>query len=113
MKVETDAQLVTVYVNSTDQWHGRPLYTAVVQECERQGVAGATVFRAVEGYGAGRQLHTSRLLELSQNLPVRIEIVDIAERIGPLLETLGGMIVEGLVTVQNVHVLRFLPDPKH
>jgi PII-like signaling protein len=113
MKVEMEAKLVTIYVNSTDQWHGRPLYTAIVHLCQEKGVAGATVFRAVEGYGAGHQLRTSRLLELSQNLPVRIEVVDIAERIGPLLEALGEMIGEGLVTVQNVHILRFLPDPKH
>jgi uncharacterized protein len=111
MKIEVEARLVTVYVNSTDQWHGRPLYTAVVQLCQEQGIAGATVLRAVEGYGAGRRLHTARLLELSENLPVQIEIVDVPERIGPLLTALEGMIGEGLVTVRDVHILRFLPDP--
>jgi PII-like signaling protein len=111
MKIEIDAKLVTVYVNSTDQWHGRPLYSAVVQLCQDKGVAGATVVRCVEGYGAGRHLHTTRLLELSENLPVRIEIVDVPERIDPLLAALGGMIREGLVTVANVHIMRFLPDP--
>jgi PII-like signaling protein len=112
MKVEVDAKLVTVFVNSTDQWHGLPLYSAIVQLCQERGVAGATVVRCVEGYGAGGRLHTTRLLELSENLPVRIEIVDIAERIEPFLAALGGMIGEGLVTVQNVHILRYLPDPK-
>jgi PII-like signaling protein len=112
MKLEADAQMVTVFVNSTDQWHGRPLYTAVVQLCQRQGIAGASVSHCVEGYGAGRTLHTTRLLELSENLPVRIEIVDLPERIGPLLTALEGMIGEGLVTIANVHILRFLPDPK-
>jgi uncharacterized protein len=112
MKVETDAKLVTIYVNSTDQWHGRPLYTAIVQLCQQKGIAGATVMRCVEGYGAGHQLHTTRLLELSENLPVRIEIVDLPERIEPLLAALGGMIGEGLVTVTDVHILRFLAHPK-
>ena len=112
MKVEVDAKLVTVYVNSTDQWHGHALYTAIVQLCQRLGIAGASVSRCVEGYGAGHQLHTSRLLELSQNLPVRIEIVDLPERIEPLLVELEGMIGEGLVTVSKVHILRFLADPK-
>jgi hypothetical protein len=107
MKTEVDAKLVTVYVNSTDQWHGRPLYTAIVHLCQQKGIAGATVSRCVEGYGAHRQLHTTRLLELSENLPVRIEIVDIAERIDPLLAELAGMIGEGLVTVSSVHILRF------
>jgi PII-like signaling protein len=112
MKVEVDAKLVTIYVNSTDQWHGRPLYTAIVQLCQQMGLAGASVTRCVEGYGAGHQLHTSRLLELSENLPVRIEIVDLPERIEPFLTSVASMIGEGLVTVSDVHILRFLPDPK-
>jgi len=112
MKVEADAQKVTVFVNSTDQWHGRALYTAIVQMCQQQGIAGATVSRCTEGYGSHRTLHTTRLLELSENLPVRIEIIDLPERIGPLLTALEGMIGEGLVTIANVRILRFLPDPK-
>jgi uncharacterized protein len=112
MKVEADARLVTIFVNSTDQWHGRPLYSAVVQLCQERGIAGATVSRCVEGYGAGHKLHTVRLLELSENLPVRIEIVDLPERIEPLLVALEGMIGEGLVVVSEVHILRFLPNPK-
>jgi PII-like signaling protein len=112
MKIEKDARQVTVYVNSTDQWHGRPLYAAIVQVCREKGVAGATVSRCEEGYGAGQQLHTTRLLELSENLPVRIDIIDLAERIDPLLPVLGEMVGEGLIVVGNVHVLRFLPDPQ-
>jgi PII-like signaling protein len=112
MKVERDAQLVTVYVNSTDQWHGRPVYSAVVQLCQERGIAGATVLRCMEGYGSHRHLHTTRLLELSENLPVRIEIIDIAERIDPLLPELEARIGEGLVTVQNVHILKFGRDPR-
>jgi PII-like signaling protein len=112
MKIEVDAKLVTVYVNSTDQWHGRPLYSAIVQLCQEKGIAGATVMRCVEGYGAGRQLHTARLLELTEHLPVRVEIVDLPERIEPLLAALGGMIGEGLVTVSDVHIMKYLADPK-
>ena len=112
MKVEVDARQVTIFVNSTDQWHGRALYAAIVQLCQEKGIAGATVTRCVEGYGAGHRLHTTRLLELSEALPVRIEIVDLPERIDPLLADLEGMIVEGLVTVADVRVLRFLADPK-
>jgi PII-like signaling protein len=112
MKVETDAKLVTIYVNSTDQWHGRPLYAAIVQLCQEKGIAGATVVRCVEGYGASRHLHTTRLLELNEDLPVRVEVVDLAERIGPFLAALGEMIGEGLVTVSDTHILRFLPEPQ-
>jgi PII-like signaling protein len=112
VKVEVSAKVVTVFVNSTDQWHGQPLYQAIVQLCQERGLAGATVSRCVEGYGAGGQLHTTRLLELSQNLPVRIEIIDVAERIEPFLDALGSLIGEGLVTVSDTRVLRFLTDPQ-
>src|SRR3982751_285056 len=101
MKIEADAKLVTIYVNSTDQHHGRPLYSAIVQLCQDKGIAGASVVRCAEGYGAGRRLHTTRLLELSENLPVRIEIIDIAERVEPFLAALAGMLGEGLVTVSD------------
>ncbi len=112
MKIEGDAKQVTIFINSTDQWHGRPLYSAIVLLCQQRGIAGASVTRCVEGYGAGRQVHTARLLELSENLPVRVDIVDLAERIDPLLAALDGMITEGLVTVKEVQVRRYLPDPK-
>ena len=112
MKVELDAKLVTIFVNSTDQWHGRPLYSAIVQLCEQQGIAGATVTRCAEGYGAHHRLHTTRLLELSENLPVRLDVVDAAEKIEPLLAALEGMIGEGLVTISDVHIIRFMADPK-
>ena len=111
MKIEADARMVTIFVNSTDQWHGKPVYAAIVQLCQERGLAGATVVRCVEGYGASRQLHTSRLLELSENLPVRIEIVDLPERVEPLLAALEGIIGEGLVTVSHVHIMRYLADP--
>jgi PII-like signaling protein len=104
-----DARQVTIFINSTDQWHGRSLYSAIVQVCQEKGVAGATVTRCVEGYGAHHTLHTTRLLELSENLPVRIDIIDLPERIDPLLAALEDMIGEGLVTVSPVHIIRYLP----
>ena len=112
MKIESDAKLVTIYVNSTDQYRDRPLYSAIVQLCKERGIAGATVSRCVEGYGGHGHIHTTRLLELSENLPVRIEIIDIAERIEPLLAALEPMIGEGLLTMADVRITRFLPDPK-
>jgi PII-like signaling protein len=112
MKIDTEARQVTVFINSNDQYQGHALYTAIVRRCEQHGIAGASVTRCTEGYGAGRQLHSSRLLELSENLPVRIDIVDVAERIDPFLPELEGMITEGLVTVATVRALRFLADPK-
>ena len=112
MKIEVDAKLVTIFVNSTDQWHGQPLYAAIVQLCLDKGIAGATVVRCTEGYGASRRLHTPRLLELGQDLPIRIDIVDLPERVEPLLADLQGMIGEGLVTVSNTHIMKYLSDPR-
>ena len=113
MKSQSPALVLTIYVNSGDHHHGAPLYSAIVHLCHERGIAGATVFRAMEGYGGSGRLHTARLMELAENLPVRIEVVDMAERIGPLLAAMEPMIGEGLVTVSNVHILRFLPDPKN
>ncbi len=113
MKIEADAKLVTIYVNSTDQWHGQPLYAAIVGMCKQRGIAGATVMRCVEGYGGSGHLHTARLLELSENLPMRIEIIDVSERIEPLLPALESMIGEGLLSITDVHIRRYLHDPKN
>ncbi|MCL4207392.1 MAG: DUF190 domain-containing protein [Pirellulaceae bacterium] len=113
MKIEADAKLVTVYVNSTDRHHGQALYAAIVQLCKDRAMAGATVTRCEEGFGASGRIHTTRLMELAENLPVRIEIVDIEERIAPFLAALEPMIGEGLVTVSDVRITRYLRDPKH
>jgi PII-like signaling protein len=112
MKVEVDAKLVTIFVHSTDQWHGQPLYSAIVQMCEQRGIAGATVIRCLEGYGKSGPPPAARLWSLTENVPVRVEIVDIPERIEPLLTALERMLQDRLVTVRDVHVLRLLPDPK-
>ena len=112
MRIEADAKLITIYVNGTDQWHGKPLYAAIVALCKDRGIAGATVTRCVEGYGGSGHLHTARLLELSENLPVRIDIIDIAERAEPLLPVLETMIGQGMLTILDVRVRRYVHDPK-
>jgi len=112
MKIETDAKAVTVYVNSSDRWHGQRLYAAIVGLCKDRGIAGVTVVRCAENYGGSGHFHTARLMELCENLPVRVEIVDITEWIEPLLVALEPMIGEGLLTVADVRIRRFLPDPR-
>ena len=112
MKIEADAKLVTIYVNSTDQWHGQPLYSAIVAALQGPG------HRRGDGGPLRGRLWRQRpsahgaALELSENLPVRIEIVDIAERIEPLLPLLEPMIGEGLLTILDVRIRRYLHDPK-
>jgi uncharacterized protein len=101
------ARRLTVYVGEDDRWHHRPLYTEIVHRAHAAGLAGATVFRAVEGYGAGNHVHTTRLLSLSEDLTVAVVIVDTAQRIDAFLPQLDELDIEGLVTVDDVQVLRY------
>jgi PII-like signaling protein len=107
MKTETEVRLLTVYVNNTEQWHGHPLYSAIVKLCQDEGIAGATVIRCVEGYGSHHKLHSARLFELSETLPVQIDIVDEAGRIDALLTKLEPMVPHGMLIVQPVKRISF------
>lgn len=112
MKIEGPAKKVRIYVGESDQWHGQPLYAAIVRRAREHGLAGATVLRGIEGYGATSRLHTARILRLSEDLPMVIELVDLEERINAFLPALDEMVTEGLVTIQDVHVLRYVANPK-
>ncbi len=105
MKVPREGQLLRIFVGESDRWHGKPLFEAVVQEARRQGLAGATVFRGFEGFGAHSRIHTSRILRLSEDLPIVIEIVDAEDKIQAFLPVLDGMVREGLVTVEKATVI--------
>jgi uncharacterized protein len=108
MKIEGDAQRVRVYIGESDQWHGKPLFAAIVERCHIEGLAGATVLRGIEGFGAHSRIHTARLLRLSEDLPIVVDIVDRAERIERLLPILDEMVTEGLITLENVHVVKYV-----
>lgn len=112
MKIEGEAQLVKIFIDESDQWHGKPLYTAIVHRCREMGLAGATVTRGIEGYGAHSRIHTARILRISEDLPIKIEIVDIPERINQLLSVLDEMVLEGLITIEDVHVVKYTHDAK-
>jgi uncharacterized protein len=102
-----EAVLLRIFIGEADQWHGRPLYSAVVEALRREGLAGATVLRGVMGFGAHSIMHKAGLLDLSADLPVVIEVVDSAERIDTVLPVLNGMLREGLVTLEKVQVIRY------
>ncbi|HJP89232.1 MAG TPA: DUF190 domain-containing protein [Candidatus Limnocylindrales bacterium] len=104
MKIEGTALLVRIYLGESDQWHGRPLYQAIVEKARERGLAGATVLRGIEGFGAKAHLHTSRILRLSEDLPVLIEIVDAEDRLREALPELDAMVGDGLITVEKVEV---------
>lgn len=111
MKIEGEAQLVRVYIGENDTWHGKPLFEAIVLRAREEGLAGATVFRGMEGYGASSRVHTTRLLELSSDLPVVIELIDVHERIARFLPILDELVGDGLVTTQPVHVVTYRGSP--
>ncbi len=107
MKIEGEGKLLRIFIGESDTWHGRPLYQAIVRRVREAGLAGATVVRGIEGFGADSHLHTSRILRLSEDLPIVIEIVDTPERIDEILPLLDEMIGEGMVTLERVEVLAY------
>ncbi|HLA85562.1 MAG TPA: DUF190 domain-containing protein [Thermoguttaceae bacterium] len=110
MKLPAEAFLLRVFIGESDKVHGRPLYEVIVEEARRRGLAGATVVRGCLGFGANSRIHTSKVLRLSEDLPVVIEIVDREDRIEAFLPDLDGMITEGLVTLEKVRVIAYRHD---
>jgi PII-like signaling protein len=107
MKIEGEGKLLRIFVGESDRWHGKPLYQAIVERMREEGLAGATVLRGIEGFGADSRLHTARILRLSEDLPVVIEIVDSAEQIDRVLPVLDEMVGEGMVTLERVEVIAY------
>jgi PII-like signaling protein len=99
---------LTVFVGESDTWRHKPLFTEIVHRAHAAGLAGATVLRGVEGFGASNRVHTTRLLSLSEDLPVAVIIVDEAEKIRAFLPQLDELIAEGLVIVDPVDVIRYV-----
>ena len=107
MKLEGEGKLLRLFIGESDTWHGKPLYQAIVERVRKEGLAGATVLRGIEGFGADSRLHTSRILRLSEDLPVVIEIVESEEKINEFLPVLDGMMSSGLITLEKVQVLQY------
>ncbi|MBN1240812.1 MAG: DUF190 domain-containing protein [Gammaproteobacteria bacterium] len=107
MKAPQEAMLLRVFVGEHDRHGHAPLHEAIVQKAREQGLAGATALRGVLGYGASSVVHTAKILELSEDLPMVVEIVDTEAKIEGFLETLDGMMSSGLVTLEKVRVLQY------
>ena len=107
MKIEGQGLLVRIYIGESDSYEGRPLYQAVVERMRELGLAGATVLRGIEGFGAHARLHTTRLLRLSEDLPILIELVDTEDRIRAALPVLDEMVGDGLITLEKVEVIAY------
>ncbi|MEU2509010.1 DUF190 domain-containing protein [Streptomyces sp. NPDC007863] len=98
---------VTIFIGETDLWHHRPVYTEIVHRAHKAGLAGASVFRGIEGFGASSLIHTHRLLSLSEDLPVAVVIVDVEDKIRAFLPELDVLVKEGLVILDDCEVIRY------
>lgn len=107
MHLPSEAQLLRIFIGESDKHGHQPLYEAIVQLARRKGMAGATVLRGLMGFGAHSRMHTAKILRLSEDLPIIIEIVDRPDRIADLLPEIDAMIDEGLVTLEKVQVIAY------
>lgn len=107
MKIPTNGILLRILIGEEDQVHGVPLYEAIVKKARELNMAGASVFRGRMGFGAASRIHTSKVLRLSEDLPILIELVDSEEKINELLPFLDEHVEEGLITMENVKVIRY------
>jgi hypothetical protein len=104
MDQQSDARLLRIFIGESDTYDGRPLYQAIVETLRREGLAGATVLRGIEGFGKSSRLHTAHILRLSEDLPIVIECVDTGDKVEAVLPVLDEMIGDGLVTLERVEV---------
>lgn len=107
MPLSGTALRMTVFISENDQFHHRPLYTEIVHRAHAAGLAGASVIRGCEGFGASSRIHTTRLLSLTESLPVLVIIVDRAERVREFLPQVEELVTRGLITLDEVEVVRY------
>ena len=107
MKIPEEGCLLRIFIGESDHWHGKPLYEAIVLKARELHLAGATVLRGPMGFGAHSRMHTAKILRLSEDLPIVIEIVDSQEKINELMPFIDEMVGEGLVTQEKVRVIKY------
>lgn len=112
MKIPADGKLLRIFIGEQDKWKGEPLCEAIVHLAKKEGMAGATAIKGFMGFGAKSHMHTAKLLRLSEDLPIVIEIVDSEEKIGKFLPHLDQMVKEGLITLEKANVVMYRADPK-
>ena len=106
-RFEGERTLMRIHIGESDKWQGKPLYQALIEMFRREGFSGATVLRGVGGYGSSSRYHTEKILRLSQDLPIVVEIVETSERIEQILPRLDDMVSGGLVTLEKVRVILY------
>src|SRR6202011_1627476 len=106
-KFEGEQTLMRIHIGESDKWHGRPLYEAIVEMLRKDGFSGVTVLRGVAGYGGSSIYHTEKILRLSQDLPIILEVIESAEFIEKILPRLDEMVEGGLITLEKVRVILY------
>ena len=106
-KFEGERTLMRIHIGESDKWHGKPLYEAIVEMLRKERFSGITVLRGVAGYGGSSVYHTDKILRLSQDLPIILEVVESTERIESLLPRLDEMVEGGLITLEKVRVILY------
>ncbi len=112
MKLEGEGKLLRIFIGESDKHGRKPLYQAIVEMLREEGMAGATVLRGVEGFGANSHLHTARILRLSEDLPIVIEVADTAAKIEAIMPKLDEMVTDGMVTLERVEVVTYRAQEK-
>jgi uncharacterized protein len=112
VKLEGEGKLLRIFIGESDKHGRKPLYQAIVEMLREEGMAGATVLRGVEGFGANSHLHTARILRLSEDLPIVIEVADTAEKIEAIMPKLDEMVTDGMVTLERVEVVTYRAQEK-
>jgi len=112
MRLEGSATRLTIFVGEGDRWHHKPLYTEIVHRAHQAGLAGASVLRGMEGFGATSRIHTTRILSLADDLPVVVLIIDTDEKVRGFLPQLDELVTEGLVIIDPVEVIRYVGREK-
>jgi len=107
MKIPEEGHLLRIFIGESDKWQGKPLYEAIVIKARELHMAGATVLRGPMGFGAHSRMHTAKILRLSEDLPIVIEIVDSAAKINTLMPFIDEAVQEGLVTLERVRVIKY------
>lgn len=107
MKEEYEARMLRIHFVEDDKWHGKPLYEAIVDKCRELGIAGATVYRGIEGYGASTKIHRSSIWSFSRDAPIMVSVIDMEDAVRKLVPFLDEMVLEGLVAMSSVQVIRY------
>lgn len=107
MKLPEEGQLLRVYLGESDHYKGKPLYEEIILKARELNLAGATVLRGIMGFGAGSRIHSAKVLRLSEDLPVVIELVDTLEKINEIMPYLDEVVEEGLITLEKVKVIKY------